>query len=103
MWAIKNKTPYLAERSWVQDKDANKIWVVAVKATFDVSDDGSTKLAAQQLPVLGTSEHEGEPGQSSLAYEADLFGVKTCTDVLVRGHAWTNPARRTSSVDVQLR
>ena len=36
--------------SWVQDKAANKIWLVCVKATFDVRADGRVRPAAEQVP-----------------------------------------------------
>lgn len=102
MWMIKNKTPYEAERSWVQDKDANKIWLVVMKATFDILPDGSTRLAEQQLPVWRMGQPAGELGKSSLIYEADLSGVKPGTDILVNGSAWTPGGRPARSVDVEL-
>lgn len=102
MWSVTNGTHYAAERSWVQDRDANRIWLVVVKATFQILADGSTQLADQQVPVLRLPMHDGEAGASSLIYEADLLGLKPCTDVLVRGQAWSPGGRRTSSVDVRV-
>jgi hypothetical protein len=99
---ILNRTPYAVERTWVQDKDANKIWLVVVKATFAVLPDGSTRLAETQLPVLRMPTHLARPGDSSLVYESDLLGVKPGTDVLVNGRAWGPPRSRTFSVDVQI-
>src|SRR5689334_17388277 len=101
MWLVVNRTPYTAERTWVQDKDANKIWLVAVKATFEILPDGSTRLADQQEPVHVMGQPYGEFGQSSLAYEADLLGVKTCTDVLVKGSAWA-PNGKVTSIDIEM-
>jgi len=102
MWAINNKTPYAAERSWVQDKDANKIWLVVMKATFDILPDGSTRLADEQVPVWRMGQPAGELGKSSLIYEADLLGMKPGTDVLVNGSAWAPGERQVTSVDVEL-
>ena len=79
MWIVENNTPFAAERSWVQDRDANKIWIVVVKATFDVLWDGTTRLADEQVPVLRLGKHGGSPVESSLIYEADLLGVKPAT------------------------
>jgi hypothetical protein len=101
MWAIVNTTRYAAERTWVQDRDANKIWLVVVKATFEIQADGSCRLSKEQLPVLRMGEPEGEPGKSGLRYDGDLLGVKPCTDVLVRGSAWAPLGTRATSVDVQ--
>src|SRR5262245_7057531 len=100
MWAVANRTPYAVERSWVQDKDANKIWLVVVKATFDVLPDGTTRLSEQQVPVLRVAEDVGGAGTSGLGYEAGLLDVKTATDVLVRGSAWASRGSRASQVDV---
>lgn len=102
MWVVTNTTPYAAERTWVQDKDANKVWVVVVKATLDILPDGSTRLSDEQVPVFRMGEPAGELGMSSLIYEADLLGLKPGTDVLVNGRAWAPNGKRTSSVDVQL-
>jgi hypothetical protein len=102
MWVVANKTPYTADRTWVQDKHANKLWLVVVKATFDVGTDGSTRIANEQLPVLQMGKHVSEPGKSSLAYEGDLFGVKTGTDVLVKGCAWTPVGKPVPAVDVDV-
>jgi hypothetical protein len=101
MWVVRNQTPYAVDRTWVQDKDANKLWLVAVKATFDILQDGSTRLAEEQEPPLKLGTHVGEPGQSSLLYEADLFGVKANTDVLVNAKAYAPAGRRVTSVDVE--
>lgn len=102
MWAVVNTTRYAAERSWVQDKDANKIWLVVVKATFDILGDGSTRLAEEQAPVLRMGEYDGAAGESGLRYESDLLGVKPGTDVLVNGSAWARPGRRALATDVQI-
>ena len=64
MWVVRNKTPYAAAASWVQDKDANKIWLVVVKATFEVGTDGSTRVSDEQLPVLLTPDPVAESSQS---------------------------------------
>ena len=89
MWLVANRTPYAAERSWIQDKHGNNIWLVIVKATFDILPDGTTRLAEAQVPVLRSGEHLDEIGKSSLVYDADLLGLKNGTDVLVRGSAWS--------------
>jgi hypothetical protein len=102
MWALANRTPYAAERSWVQDKDANKIWIVVVKATFDIAPDGSARLADDQVPVLRAATHRGEPGAGSVIYDGDLLGVKTRTDVLLNASAWSLDGPVTS-LDVRMR
>jgi hypothetical protein len=95
-------TPYAADRTWIQDKNANKLWLVVLKATFDVQTNGSCRLSAEQVPVFLAGQPHGELGQSSLMYDADLFGLKPCTDVLVHGSAWAPRGGRIGSIDVQI-
>lgn len=102
MWLVSNNTPYAAERSWVQDKDGNKLWMVVVKATYDILPDGLTRLAENQEPASLLGKHSGEPGKSSLVYDSDFFGVKPNTDVLVNGTAYAPVGKqRVARVDVQ--
>jgi hypothetical protein len=48
MWALKNQTPYAAERNWTRDKHGVHWWLVAVKATFDIAPGGRLELADEQ-------------------------------------------------------
>lgn len=103
MWQVDNRTPFAAERGWVRDRDGQEIWLVAVKCTFDILPDGSTAVARAQPPVLRLPEHHGEPGTSSIRYEADLVLTKTTTDVLLVGHACAPAGRPVTQMDVGLR
>jgi len=87
MWALENSTPYAAERAWLRDKDGAHRWCVAVKATYQVDEAGAVRLAGEQVPVALLPEYTGEPGKSSLRYEADLTPDKPTTDVLLVGSA----------------
>lgn len=100
MWQVDNRTPFAAERGWVRDRDGAEIWLVAVKATFDIKPDGSTEVAKEQPPVLRVAEHHGEPGKSSIKYEADLVLTKKTTDVLVVGHAYAPEATTVTDTEV---
>jgi hypothetical protein len=103
MWMLRNLTPYAAERNWVRDKHGAHHWIVAVKATFDILGDGSLKLADEQNPPLFGAEYFGEPGASSVRYEADLGPMKPATDVIALAHAYTPGGKPQSSVSVSLR
>jgi hypothetical protein len=93
MWQVDNRTPFAAERGWVRDRNGAEVWLLAVKCTFDIRPDGSTEVSPEQPPVLRVPEYHGEPGQSSLRYEADLVLSKTTTDIIVNGHAYA-PGRQ---------
>ena len=103
MWLITNKTPFASDYAWVLDKSGNKIWLVVVKATFNIQPDGSCCLAGTGEPVLQMAQPYGEFGQSSLRYEADLLGIKPTTDILVHGAAITPKRKRVTALDVSLR
>jgi hypothetical protein len=103
MWMLNNETPFAAERNWSLDKNAAKSWFVAVKATFTIAPNGTTALAEEQLPPLLAPEYRGEPGQSSVLYEADLAGPKRRTDVFLNGHAYAAPKPTATEVAVSLK
>src|SRR5262249_9773371 len=103
MWQVDNRTPFAAERGWVRDKNGAEIWLVAVKCTFDIQPDGSTKISEEQPPALRVPEYTGEPGQSSLRFESDLILTKTTTDILVIGHAYAPGGEPVMELDVGFR
>lgn len=103
MWQVDNRTPFAAERAWVRDRDGQEIWLVAVKATFDILPDGSTEVAAEQPPVLRAPVYHGEPGKSSIKYEADLVLTKKTTDITVVGNAHAPGGRPIAQMDAGFR
>ncbi len=100
MWQLDNRTPFAAERGWVRDRDGAEIWLVAVKATFDIRADGTSEVSKEQPPVLRLPEHFGDPGKSSIKYDADLVLTKKTTDVIVVGHACAPTGTRVTHTDV---
>ena len=103
MWQADNRTPFAAERGWVRDRDGAEVWLVAVKATFDIKSDGTTEIAKDQPPVLRAPEYHGEPVKSSIKYEADLVLRKKTTDIIVVGHAHAPSGKAVTSLDVGFR
>ncbi len=103
MWAVENNTPYSAGRTWVRDRDGAHHWIVVVKATFDIANDGKLTLADEQPEPLHAPEYWGEPGLSSVRYEADLVAKKPGTDVIVNAHAHAPKGKPAHRVDVALR
>ncbi|RJT43516.1 DUF2169 family type VI secretion system accessory protein [Rahnella woolbedingensis] len=85
MWSLKNETPYSAERGWYRDVNGAEVWVVAMKATYDIRADGSTQLSSP-LPV--NSSIVISPDSDEILYETDLGPEKNSTDILLNGHAW---------------
>lgn len=102
MWELHNQTSFLAERTFVVDKDGARHWVVVVKGTFDILPDGSTVLSEEPLPVMAAPEYNGEDGVSSLRYESDLAADKPGTDIIVNGKAFAPNGRPVTRVSVGL-
>ena len=100
MWQIHNRTPFAAAQSWVRNLDGAETWIVVVKATFDIADDGFTSISERQPPPTRTPVYRGEPGRSSIEYENDFVLAKTTTDIVVNGTACAPSGRPLSSVDV---
>ncbi len=96
MWALDNQTPFVAERSWVRDKNGAEVWVVAIKASFDFTATGQVVLAEQQQAVTMAAEYTDETN-TVLRYDTDLPEYKIATDVLVNGAAYApdgHPAKQ---------
>lgn len=103
MWALENRTPYKVGKSWGRDKDGVHEWLVAVKGTFDIKPDGGLKLAEEQLDPLLMAEYNGEPGISSLRYDADLVAPKPTTDVVLNSTAYAPKGRPSTDFWVSAR
>jgi len=103
MWGLVNKTPFAAERAGARDRTGASIWIVAVKGTFLIQCNGCTEFAGKQEPVLISPVYQGQPGHSSLQYDADLVLTKPSTDILLHGHAYAPYSQPVGSVNVTLR
>ena len=103
MWAIDNRTPYRTAKTWGRDKDGVHQWIVAVKASFDIKADGRIALADEQHEPLIAPEYHGDPGLSSLRYDADLVAPKPTTDILLNGSAHAPGGRASAEFAVAMR
>lgn len=98
MWQLDNRTPYAADRTWIRDADGAEVWIVAVKASYELLPGGDTRVAAIQAPVnSGLVLHED--GSSPL-YETDLGPPKSATDVWLVGHAHSQTGKPIASMRI---
>jgi hypothetical protein len=102
MWAIENRTPFAAERTWVRERDGAETWLVAIRATFSITANGEVKVADEQQPVVQAPVWAGEPDRSVFLYDSDLYRTKVATDVILHGHAYAPGGRPVESVDVTM-
>lgn len=101
MWSLDNQTPYVAERGWIRDINGAEVWIVVVKATYDILPDGTTLLSSRQQAVnTGTVFY---PESDELRYEMDLGPEKSATDIILNGHAWSSGNRQVTSLPVGLK
>jgi hypothetical protein len=103
MWAIKNHTPYKAASGWWRDLTGRVHWLLGVKATYRFDAEGRVELAEEQQDVLTMAVYRGEPGLSSLRYDADVEAPKPTTDVVLNATAYAPQGRPSSDFLTALR
>jgi len=84
-------------------QDGREFLIVAVKATFDIPQDGEEPtLAKEQASLVESDEFTGDPGLSATRYESDYAHRKPFCDVLVNGSAHAPRGEPTERVTVGL-
>lgn len=103
MLELDNRTPFEAALVPGTDKEGIDTVSAALKATFRI-EVGVTEpeVAEEQVPLVWADEFRGEPGETSLLYEADTVPTKPSTDVVILGHVYAQGGW-SRSMDVALR
>lgn len=99
-----NLTPFAAQPLLLSDERGADVLTFVVKGTFSIHanrDATSLAIADEQPPPCVAPKYNGEPGASSVKYDADTALVKLGTDVVLVGHAYPTHLGATS-VDVSL-
>lgn len=102
MWELRNRTAFKAAWTIAVDKSGEKSWVVVVRGTFDITPNGGTRIAEEQLEPSAEPVYRGAPGESSLIQEQDLIPAKPRTDIYVDGHAHAPQGRPCTEMTVSL-
>jgi hypothetical protein len=101
MLELRNRTPFAAAIAPGLDREGRDTVTVLVKGTFALSARGrDLSVAEEQVKVAFADTFHGEPGRSSVKYEADGCPGKRGTDVVLVGHACS--LRPVPSLDVEL-
>ncbi len=89
MWSIDNKTPFAVGQAFTQDdKTGDLVWMVAVKATFDLSmETNRPVIAEKQEEPCQADEFRDDPIYSSLLKSCDFALEKKKIDVLLHATA----------------
>jgi hypothetical protein len=100
--AIENRTPFNAAKYVLPDPEGQETVVVVVAATFEGSTAESLKLADVQRAPHDADVYFGDPGLSSVRYEADIALEKPFVDVLINGSAYAPKGRAAQAVPVHI-
>ena len=79
MWAVQNSTPYRANRAWVRDHTGREVWLVAVRARFDIRATGLTLAAPEDqsdVNIAGNLEYQIARLEAELKPEIDLGALR---------------------------
>ena len=89
MLQLINNTSFSADGAALVGPDGDQFWVVIVKATYLLNEDGSIDPHPQPEPVCLSPLYSGEPGKSSLLREGEMVFDHPGTDVtlLATAHA----------------
>jgi hypothetical protein len=86
MWEVKNHTPFAAHGYFVRDQNGVEHWVVAMRATFDVSD-GQLPVAATVQPEVKLVPDMHPDNPDEMLEEADFQPFRPQADIVLHGTA----------------
>ncbi len=91
MFPLTNLTPFAAEGLWTRDESGQEVWLVAIKASFEIDPAGEQAPLKKQIPVNMAPVFSADGNE--LVDDDDFQIEKKHTDVLVEGHAYTTGGR----------
>lgn len=89
---------------WFRSQDASGDFhdVVVIKATYELQDERTLRIAREQEPVSVKDEYWGAPNETSVRQESDLAPFKPKADVVVIGDAYAPGGEPAESWPVQI-
>lgn len=100
MLQLINNTSFCTERACLVDNEGNQVWVVIVKATYLLNEDGSVGEHPQQEPVFQSPVFSGEPGKSSLLRDGEMVTAHPGTDIMLLANAHAPQGHSARQIDV---
>ncbi|BCH25435.1 DUF2169 family type VI secretion system accessory protein [Mesorhizobium sp. L-8-3] len=86
MLPLENHTPFAAEGLWTRDEHGCEVWLVAIKASFEIDPDGKQTPLKSQVPVNMAPVFGADPDE--LLDDDDFCIEKRHTDILIDGHVY---------------
>lgn len=102
MPAIENRTPFAAKVFATFDSQAREQIILVVAASFTVNAEGRASVADEQYDISPVDSHWGDPATTSIRQPGQLAFAKSCTDIILTGHACAPRNRRITSMEVSL-
>ena len=96
---IVNRTGFETEHFSTPTATGAETTVIVVKGSWTIGENGDLSLAKTQVPILLAPLYCGEPGLSTLWYDADSYPCKPGTDCILLGHAQAS-GQATKVIDV---
>lgn len=101
MLPLDNFTPFAVEGLWTRDEHGHEVWLIAIKASFEIDPDGKQIALKQQAPLNFSPVFADDP--SELLDEDDFNIEKNHTDVLVGGHVYAPGGQPSIEVPVRIK
>ena len=92
MWQVENHTPFAASGYFLRNARGGEHWVVAMRATLDLSPDGLPVRAEEQQPVRMLPLYS--TGHDELIEDSDFAPFRPQCDILMYGTATPPEARQ---------
>ena len=86
-FSIINYTPFNSKGSVLYDENANQIWVIIIKATYNISNNGFLSLADEQEEVCLFPKYDGEFDSSDMIRDSEMVFEHPGTDIIINGSA----------------
>ncbi len=102
VWQLFNETPFsVGYNACMDHRTGGARWDMAVKGTFDISEDGMLQISNKQVAVFSSSEFYDREDNSSIKYHSDLEAQsKDRIDILVNAHAYAPEGKAVTELDV---
>jgi hypothetical protein len=80
---LQNRTPFVLEGVPLIDREGWNVFVVILKATFDIGGDATLRVSEEQEPIWFSDQYIGQPKQTVMVAPSDCIDHKPAADIIV--------------------
>jgi len=104
VFQVLNNTPFQAAVSLTMDQFGSNLAVAAVKATFNIPENGAvSEIAAEQISICSGDEYFDRPDNSGVKYPSDLVPEKKNTDIGLVGCIYSPGGKPVTEMTASIR